>query len=162
MPCGFRGVSMCKHGGVPGIDWRNEFCHAVATAAIEQPEFLSLSIPYIFGARELELLLAASPSSMPIRSMPTMPGRGGEEGTRLWSLVHHRARRCCCPLTQRTCLRGARFLPVVRRPCARFLPVVRRTAWTPGVLGLQNGTGPGPVLAQGSPLFESRNLLKNR
>lgn len=46
MPCGFRGVSMCKHGGVPGIDWRNEFCHAVATAAIEQPEFLSLSIPY--------------------------------------------------------------------------------------------------------------------
>jgi hypothetical protein len=37
---------MCKHGGVPGIDWRNEFCHAVATAAIEQPEFLSLSIPY--------------------------------------------------------------------------------------------------------------------
>ena len=55
---------MSPHGGAPRIEWRNEFAMLVRTAPIQQA-LTCHHRSHIFGVRELELLLASPPPSMP-------------------------------------------------------------------------------------------------
>jgi len=52
------------HGGAPRTEWRNEFAMLVRTAPIQQA-LTCHHRSHIFGVRELELLLASPPPSMP-------------------------------------------------------------------------------------------------